>query len=241
MRIFSMTDVGQKRSTNQDAFYAGEFDNGAAFAVVCDGMGGANAGNVASQNAASIISDYIVKSYSFKMNAGAIETMLRAAVESANSEIYELSKTKEEYSGMGTTAVVAFCVDNLVHIVHVGDSRAYLIGTDEITQLTVDHSVVQSMVESGEIDQKEAKNHPNKNIITRALGAKEDILCDYTMAIKPENFVLLICTDGLSNFVDDEIIFNTVQNTDKEICAEELVKIANNGGGNDNITVVLVY
>lgn len=241
MRIFSMTDVGLKRSTNQDAFYAGEFDNGATFAIVCDGMGGANAGNVASEKAASIISDYIVKSYSFKMNAGAIETMLRAAVESANSEIFDLSKSNDEYSGMGTTVVAAFCVDNLVHIVHVGDSRAYLIGTDEITQLTVDHSVVQSMVESGEIDQDEAKHHPNKNIITRAVGAREDILCDYTMAIKPENFVLLICTDGLSNFVDDDEILRTVQNTEKEACAEELVKIANNAGGNDNITVVLVY
>ena len=241
MRIFSMTDIGLKRSTNQDAFYAGEFDNGAAFAVVCDGMGGANAGNVASEKAASIISDYIVKSYSFKMNATAIETMLRAAVDSANSEIFELSKTNQEYSGMGTTVVVAFCIENLVHIVHVGDSRAYLIGKDEISQLTVDHSVVQSMVESGEINQTEAKNHPNKNIITRAVGAKVDILCDYTMAIKPENYVLLICTDGLSNFVEEDVIFNTVQNTDKTICAEELVKIANNAGGNDNITVVLIY
>ncbi len=241
MRIFSTTDVGLKRSTNQDSFYAGEFDNGVAFAVVCDGMGGANAGNVASEKAASIISDYIVKSYSFKMNAGAIETMLRAAVVSANSEIYNLSKTNDEYVGMGTTVVAALCVENLVHIVHVGDSRAYLIGKDEITQLTVDHSVVQSMVESGEIDQEEAKNHPNKNIITRAVGAREDILCDYTMAIKPDNFVLVICTDGLSNFVDDKKILETVQNTDKNICAEELVKLANNGGGNDNITVVLIY
>lgn len=241
MRIFSTTDIGQKRSSNQDAFYAGEFDNGAAFAVVCDGMGGANAGNVASEKAASIISEYIVKSYSSKMNATAIETMLRAAVDSANSEIFELSKNNEEFSGMGTTVVAALCVDNLVHIVHVGDSRAYLIGKDEITQLTVDHSVVQSMVESGEINQNEARNHPNKNIITRAVGAKADILCDYTMAIKPENFVLLICTDGLSNFVDDDLLFKTIQATDKEICAEELVKIANNAGGNDNITVVLIY
>ena len=241
MRIFSSTDIGQKRSSNQDAFFAGEFDNGAAFAVVCDGMGGANAGNVASEKAASIISEYIVKSYSSKMNATAIETMLRAAVDSANSEIFELSKNNEELSGMATTVVAALCVDNLVHIVHVGDSRAYLIGKDEISQLTVDHSVVQSMVESGEIDQNEAKNHPNKNIITRAVGAKADILCDYTMAIKPENFVLLICTDGLSNFVEDDLLFKTIQNTDKEICAVELVKIANNAGGSDNITVVLIY
>lgn len=241
MTLFSMTDVGLKRTTNQDSFYTGEFDNGAAFAVVCDGMGGANAGNVASEKAASLISDYIIKSYTSKMNAQAIETMLRAAVDTANSEIYKLSKSSSEYNGMGTTLVAAFCIDNLVHIVHVGDSRAYLVGREEINQLTVDHSVVQSMVESGEIDANQAKNHPNKNIVTRAIGVNKDILCDYTIAIKPENSVLVICTDGLSNYLDDEIIFSTIQNTEKEICAKELIKLANDAGGNDNITVVLIY
>ncbi len=241
MTLFSMTDIGLKRTTNQDSFYTGEFDNGAVFAVVCDGMGGANAGNIASEKTANLISNYIIKSYTSKMNAQGIETMLRAAVDTANSEIYSLSKSSSEYSGMGTTLVAAFCVDNLVHIVHVGDSRAYLVGRDDISQLTVDHSVVQSMVESGEIDESEAKNHPNKNIVTRAIGVTDDIMCDYTIAIKPENSVILICTDGLSNYLDNQTILNTVQNTEKDECAGKLVKLANDAGGNDNITVVLIY
>ena len=240
LNIYSKTDIGRRRTANQDAFYVGEFDNGAAFAVVCDGMGGAKSGNVASEKAASVISEYSVKSYSPRMNSTAIENLLRAAIDSANTEVYELSHTDEEFEGMGTTAVVVFVIDNLAHIVHVGDSRAYFISST-IEQLTNDHSMVQAMVRNGEISAEEAKTHPRKNIITRAIGADTKVLCDYNIVLKTENTAILICTDGLSNLVDEQTIFETVKNTPKEEAATKLVDLANEAGGTDNITAVLIY
>ncbi len=241
MKVYSKTDIGRRRQVNQDAFYTGEFSNGAVFAVVCDGMGGANGGDFASQKAASVISDYIVRSYSPKMNSTSIENLLRAAVDSANTEIYDLAKTNEVYKGMGTTAVVVFVIDNLAHIVHVGDSRAYFISNSEIEQITVDHSMVQAMVRNGEISAEQAKTHPQKNVITRAIGAKETVMCDYNIVLKPENTAILICTDGLTNLVEEQNIFETVKTTEPGVCVSKLVEMANNAGGADNITAVLIY
>lgn len=175
------------------------------------------------------------------MSSVAVENMLRAAVQSANCEVYELAQTSTDYEGMGTTAVVALIADNLVHIVHVGDSRAYLVNNTDVEQLTIDHSVVQAMVNKGEISAEEAKIHPRKNIITRAVGTETDVMCDYSIVLKPENATLLVCTDGLSNLVDEKTIFETVKNTPQELCAEALVSKANEAGGLDNITAVLVY
>lgn len=241
MKIYSKSDIGRVRSSNQDAFVAGEFQNGAAFAVVCDGMGGANAGKVASEKAATIISDYIVKSYSPKMSESGIEKMLRAAINSANEEVYTASKQNSEYDGMGTTVVAAFAVDNLIHIVHVGDSRAYLISKEKIERLTEDHSIVQRMLLQGEISEDEARNHPKKNIITRAIGAESTVLCDYNIVIKSDNSAVLICTDGLTNYLDEKTIFDIVQSEEQELCAKRLIEKANEQGGGDNITVVLIF
>ncbi len=241
MKIYSKTDIGKKRDTNQDAFFTGEFDNGTVFAVVCDGMGGARCGNVASEKAATIISQYIVKSYSPKMNSTSIEKLLRAAVDSANTEVYEMARASEEYVGMGTTVVAALVIDNLAHIVHVGDSRAYLITNSDIEQLTIDHSVVQAMVNKGEISAQEAKTHPRKNIITRAIGTEQTVTCDYNIVLKPESASLLICTDGLTNHLDEQALFKAVKTTPQEECAEALIDMANQEGGTDNITAVLIY
>ncbi len=241
MKVYSKTDVGKKRTANQDAFFTGEFDGGAVFAVVCDGMGGAKCGNVASERTATLISEYIVKSYSPKMSSTGIENLLRASVESANTEIYEMAKSDEMYSGMGTTVVAVLVIDNLAHIVHVGDSRAYLVGPNDIERLTNDHSIVEAMVRSGEISPDEAKNHPKKNIITRAVGAEATVMCDYNIVLKPENSALLICTDGLSNCVDRADILKTVQTCPPEETAERLVDLANAAGGPDNITAVIIY
>lgn len=241
MKVYSKTDIGRRRTDNQDAFYVGEFDNGAVFAVVCDGMGGARGGNVASEKTAALISEYIVRSYSPKMNSTAIENLLRGAVESANTEVYEMSHSNASYEGMGTTAVVALIIDNLAHIVHVGDSRAYLIGATEIEQITSDHSVVQAMVDKGELSPQEARNHPKKNIITRAIGAEKNVMCDYNIVLKTDSAAILICTDGLTNHLDEQNIFETVRNTSQEDCVGKLIDMANEAGGSDNITAVLVY
>ncbi len=241
MKIYSKSDVGKKRDTNQDAYIAGEFDSGAVFAVVCDGMGGANGGSMASETAARIISDYIVGSYSPKMSSNSIENMLRAAVETANADIYTMAQQDGEYKGMGTTVVAALVVDNLAHIVHVGDSRAYLSSSDGLERLTIDHSVVQTLINKGEISEDEAKSHPKKNIITRAVGVEETVFCDYNIAIKPENNVVLICTDGLTNYVSENEISTIINTSDREKCADLLVDRANDAGGGDNITAVLFY
>ena len=240
MKIYSKTDVGRRRTVNQDAYITGEFDNGAVYAVVCDGMGGAKGGNIASERAATVISDYIVKSYSPKMNSVAVENLMRAAVDSANTEVYDLARSDEQYEGMGTTVVVVFVIDNLAHIVHVGDSRAYFIGNDGIERLTEDHSMVQYMVNNGEISESEAKHHPKKNIITRAVGAEESVLCDYNIVLKPDNTAIFICTDGLSNCVDEQVMLEVITSDDVENCVDRLVELANEAGGPDNITAVLI-
>ena len=240
MLCYGKSDIGKKRSNNQDSFVLERICENAAVYAVCDGMGGAKGGNVASERAATVISDYIVRSYSPKMNSSAIEKLLRAAVDSANAEVIELAESDPRYEGMGTTAVVALVIDNLAHIVHVGDSRAYLIGDSRIDQLTLDHSMVQMMLAKGEISPEEAKNHPKKNIITRAVGAEKTVMCDYNIALKPDNTALLICTDGLSNTVSDEEIFSVVHDLPPNESIDKLIELANAAGGPDNITAVLI-
>lgn len=239
MQIFSKTDIGMVRSSNQDAYFTGELSDGAVFAVVCDGMGGANAGNVASESAVKIISEYLLKSYRTNMDFNDIEKMLNNAISSANIEIYDMSLKSPELSGMGTTAVVALIRENNAVIAHVGDSRAYHIG-DDIKQLTRDHSVVQTLLEKGELTPNEAKIHPRKNVITRALGAEENIVSDSDIIDVRVGESLLLCTDGLSNFIEASEILNIFKNENIEDVAEILVDTANKNGGGDNIAVVTV-
>lgn len=237
MDIFSKTDKGKVRTANQDAYFAGRIADSAAFAVVCDGMGGANAGNVASENAVRHISEYIVKSYRDSMNPDELEKTVRNAVTSANIELYDMSVSDAALYGMGTTAVIALIKGEDAVIAHVGDSRIYLVNS-EIRQLTRDHSVVQSLVESGKISPEDAKVHPRKNVITRALGAEEAVAVDSAVIKLSEGDTLLLCTDGLNNYLDDSDILNIFQNTEPAKVPESLVAGANLNGGGDNITVV---
>ncbi|MDD6478648.1 MAG: Stp1/IreP family PP2C-type Ser/Thr phosphatase [Oscillospiraceae bacterium] len=239
MQIFSKMDIGMVRSSNQDAYFTGEISDGSVFAVVCDGMGGANAGNIASETAVKVISEYVVKSYRTSMKDEDIEKMLNNAILSANIEIYDLSMKNESLSGMGTTAVVALVRNGVAVIAHVGDSRAYLV-SDELTQLTRDHSVVQSLLESGKLTPNEAKVHPKKNVITRALGAEENVIADSDIIEIKSGETLLICTDGLSNFAEPSEILDIFKNNKIEDVAELLVSAANKNGGGDNIAVVTI-
>lgn len=239
MQIFSKIDIGKMRSSNQDAYFTGELSDGSVFAVVCDGMGGANAGNIASESAVKIISEYILKSYRTNMGSSDLEKMLINAISSANIEIYDMSLKSLELSGMGTTVVVSVMRGNTAVIAHVGDSRAYLIN-DDIKQLTRDHSVVQSLVEKGELTPNEAKVHPRKNVITRALGAEENVMCDSDIISIKDGETLLLCTDGLSNFIESTEMLNIFKNEKIEDVAEILVDTANNNGGGDNIAVVTI-
>lgn len=237
MKIFSKTDKGKVRADNQDAFFAGRISDSAVFAVVCDGMGGANAGSVASENAVRHISEYIIKSYRNEMSADELETLVRNAVISANIELYDMSVNDPLLSGMGTTAVIALVKEGGAVIANVGDSRIYLVN-EEIRQLTRDHSVVQSLIESGKITPEDAKVHPRKNIITRAIAAEENITPDSAVIKLNYGDSLLLCTDGLSNYLDDGDILNIFKNTDISAVPEALIERANSNGGGDNITVV---
>lgn len=237
MKIYSKIDKGVVRQSNQDAFLAGEISPTVSFAVVCDGMGGANAGNIASETAIKCISEYLLKSYRENMTNDDIEKLINNAIISANIEVFEKASKNEELKGMGTTAVVAVINNGIGIIANVGDSRIYLVNGN-ITQLTTDHSVVQSLLESGKISVKDARVHPEKNVITRALGAESNVVADSSQLALQQDDTLLLCTDGLTNFVNEEDILNTFKEYDASLVPEKLVELANKAGGGDNITVV---
>lgn len=239
MKIYSKTDIGMVRTANQDAFFAESIDYETAFAVVCDGMGGANAGNVASENAVKSISGYIERSYNVAFGTESIEKMLKNAIVSANIELYDMAVSNPLFSGMGTTVVLAFVKGETAVIAHAGDSRIYLVN-DSIKQLTRDHSVVQSLIESGKITPDDAKVHPKKNVITRAVGAEENIAVDTAVLKVGEGDTLLLCTDGLTNYLDDADILNSVKTVRPSEIPDTLVDRANKNGGGDNITVVVL-
>ncbi len=210
------------------------------YAVVCDGMGGANGGQIASTKAVQVVSDRIVEGYRESMTDNSIRHLLETAIAAANAEVFDAAKNDVELRGMGTTVVAAIVCKQKAHIAHVGDSRAYLIVDKEIEQVTRDHSIVQTMLEKGELTADEAKHHPRKNLITRALGVEKFVEPDYTERAFPESALLLICTDGLTNAVEPEEIFRIIHTTALDQLADRLTVVANTRGGSDNITVALI-
>ena len=238
MKIVAKTDKGKVRKDNQDSYAAGELPGGVAWAVVCDGMGGAAGGNVASSIAVKMISEKIAASYQHGMSDNSIRNMLISVIETANASIYEMSCTVESLNGMGTTVVAVIIRDSTLYIAHAGDSRAYRISENSMRQLTRDHSVVQDMVEHGELTEEQAREHPGKNIITRALGVSEDIDVDFSQETLDEKDVIIICTDGLTNYVETDDIYNATRDEHYYDFADRLVNLANENGGGDNITDV---
>ncbi|MBQ2815268.1 MAG: Stp1/IreP family PP2C-type Ser/Thr phosphatase [Clostridia bacterium] len=238
MIISGGSNIGRVRSSNQDSFVTEKISDSVGFIVVCDGMGGANGGNIASEVATNIISEHIKSAYRENMSSNSMRYLLMSAVIAANAEIYDRAQEDDDLLGMGTTVVAAIVVDKMAHIVHVGDSRAYIVSSNNIEQITRDHSVIQSMIENGEITEQEAKNHPNRNVITRALGVRDKVDVDYNEIVLSEDDILLICTDGLSNFVEDKKITKIIKKHKISEYPDVLIDTANNNGGGDNITVV---
>ena len=239
MQLISKVDIGRVRKSNQDAADAFMISDNAGFAIVCDGMGGAKAGDIASQKAVEIIREYVKNSYFPSADAEKVAQILKNAVCSANMELFRLSEKNEELNGMGTTVVAAVVLGDRAVICHVGDSRAYIIN-DDIVQITTDHSVVQSLIESGKLSLNEAKNFPDKNVITRALGVEENVIPDINIVPFKSDEYLLLCTDGLTNFAKKQDILNIVKNNPPKLAVDKLIECANNGGGGDNISVVIV-
>ena len=234
------TDTGIVRDINQDSYASGELPGNAAWAVVCDGMGGVNGGEVASEMAVKFISEQITKCGSFQRSNAFMKDLLVTAVKNANSNIYNMSKSNMTLRGMGTTVVAVIVYDGFAHIAHVGDSRAYKINENGIEQLTRDHSLVQELIERGKLTLEEAANHPHKNLITRALGVSSTVAVDYCSSMITDSDTLLICTDGLPNYVDENDIFAAVQDGGIYDLADKLVNMANDNGGGDNTTVVVI-
>ena len=238
MRIYSATDVGQKRKMNQDYVFAsadpvGNLPN---LFVVADGMGGHNAGDYASSHAVGIVVEEIREDADFNP-----VKVIRHAIESANTEIITQAQKDEKLRGMGTTMVAATIVGHYAYVANVGDSRLYVAG-EQIQQITKDHSLVQEMVRMGELNAEEARNHPDKNIITRALGAERTVDVDFfDLKLEPGN-VVLMCSDGLSNMVEDDRIGEIISDTDRDLQerGQALISEANRNGGKDNIAIVLI-
>ena len=239
MRIFAKTDKGLVRSINQDCYAANILCDESALTIVCDGMGGASAGDIASKTAVEEIAHYITRSYTPDMSSDDILKLLDNAIASANIEVFTLSQKNENLKGMGTTVVAAIVGDSRAVICNAGDSRAYLVGK-ELLQITRDHSIVQSLVESGKISPEEARVHPEKNVITRALGVEENILVDSYVVDIEESDMILLCTDGLSNYADSESILRIVKDNALDKTTDLLIKKANAGGGRDNITAAVI-
>lgn len=239
MEIYSKTDIGKKRSSNQDAVAGKIISEGLAWTVVCDGMGGASGGDIASNEAVEEISK-VMGSINESMSKENILELMNKAVQAANTVVFNKSQSDESLHGMGTTVVLAVVSGSHLYVMHAGDSRAYLISGSEITQVGVDHSIVQEMVDSGEITSTEARNHTRKNIITRALGIGNLVELDCNTAdLKPEDIVL-VCSDGLSNHLEDDEICEIAKEKSLRIIAELLIDKCNSRGGKDNITVSLV-
>lgn len=238
MKTFSITNIGRRREMNQDYMFTSETAVGKLpnLFVVADGMGGHKAGEYASK----FTVETLVKSVR-ESEIGEPVAVVKAALTKANSLLMRESQADMSKNGMGTTVVVATIIDHVLYAANVGDSRLYVVNKDQITQITRDHSLVEEMVRLGEMDKAEAKDHPDKNIITRAIGVASDLAIDFfEMEIKSGDIVLM-CSDGLTNMIDDENIKKIVlgQRDIVEI-AEKLVDTANENGGKDNITVVLI-
>ena len=209
--------------------------------VVCDGMGGAKSGNIASTLAVEVFVEEIRRCWKPGMDEEKTDQMLRSAVKLANFTVFDQAAQFEEFDGMGTTLVAALVRGKKATVVNVGDSRAYGIGRDGIRQITKDHSLVQMMVDRGELTPEVAKSYPGKNFITRAIGTEPLVMCDIFHRDMNKGDFLLLCSDGLSNLMDDqEILFEVVHGVNKQHCCKRLLNIAKNRGAPDNVTSILV-
>lgn len=236
LKTFSITDIGQKRKQNEDYVFTSEIPVGplSNLFIVADGMGGHNAGDYASKHAIERIVEEVESS-----KDSPVETLERA-IQSANRYIRTKSRENEDMNGMGTTVVAATITDDVMYVANVGDSRLYIINSG-IRQITVDHSLVEEMVRMGGINREQAREHQDKNIITRAIGAEDELKIDFFQVRLEKGDFILLCSDGLTNMIEDEEIRMLLLGQ-KDIVskAETLVAAANRNGGKDNITVVLI-
>ena len=241
MQSWGLTDQGCVRKQNQDAYQIVQLDKNSMLCVVCDGMGGAKSGNIASSLAVDVFIQEVKRSWTPSMDQEKLNQMLRGAVKLANFTVFDQAQQFEEFDGMGTTLVAVLIRSRHATVVNVGDSRAYKIDKNGIRQVSRDHSLVQLMVDRGELTPEMARTYPGKNFITRAIGTEPMVECDLFHLEVAKGDFLLLCSDGLSNVMDEqEILFEVVHGVNKQHCCMRLLDIAKNRGAPDNVTSVLV-
>lgn len=242
MRVDFETDVGAVRSSNQDSCDCGLFSQNSAWAIVCDGMGGANGGNVASAIAVETIREQILSGFNENLSKPNLKNLMINAINRANDVVHRISLEQPDLRGMGTTVVLMIATKGTLHVAHIGDSRAYLRHEGVLTQITMDHSYVQDLVNFGQITQAEARVHPKRNIITRVLGVHDQVRCDYAAWDFSPGDLALSCSDGLSNYIDEELLEQYMNQYEREEHAlpRELIQFAVKCGGADNITVAVI-
>lgn len=241
MEYFGLTDKGRVRPTNQDIYQIeAREENQTALLVVCDGMGGANAGNVASRFAAQVFTESIKAELTRPLDAKERQELMVHALEEANQTVFSLAGRQPEFRGMGTTLVAALVQGGEATVLNVGDSRAYLFDGENLRQLTEDHSYVEEMRRQGRITAEVARTHPQKNLITRAVGVEPAVEGDLFEVALRKNEVLLLCSDGLSGMAEDQQIAAAIKNAKTlALAGDALLTLALEGGGRDNITVAL--
>ena len=240
MNIWGITDVGAVRNQNQDSYHIELLAEDMALGIVCDGMGGAKAGNVASQLAVETFLE-TAKAQPPEQWRNEPEALLHFAAEQANGAVHFRANVDADCRGMGTTMVAALVVGDRAYILNIGDSRCYLVRPEGITKVTRDHSVVEDLVARGQITPEQARQHPQKNLITRALGAESRLRADlFRQSVEPGD-ALLLCSDGLSNVVSDqELLYEVLHGGPAEDCCRRLLDIALSRGAPDNVTAVLL-
>lgn len=240
MKGFAKTDVGKAREMNQDYYSIPSSENDLQLYILADGMGGYNGGEIASRLATETTKNYIQNNFEkIEHDKEAILKLVKDAMEYANMVVYEESKKDENLQGMGTTLDVCFIYNSKIYIGHVGDSRIYLIKKDIARKITKDHSYVQQLVEDKKITREEAEHHPKKNMLLKALGCTSYVEPDIRARNLEKDDMLLMCSDGLTNMVEENKIYEVVREN-KEKAPEILVNLANNAGGYDNITVITI-
>lgn len=244
IRIFGATDQGQVRTMNQDAFVYEVIDENTAYAVLCDGMGGENGGQVASNKSVEIIGAAISRALKPTPSPSSIKSIFLSAVTAANAVLCDMGEADEDLKGMGTTVVAAIVMDDMLYLTHAGDSRAYMLKDtpkgELLEQLTKDHSVVQLLLDGGEITEEEALTHPKRNYITRALGVTREIDAEYTEVPFASGSRVLLCSDGLYNFAVPHTHMDLIRSCESEQDLFFLVDEANKMGGRDNITAIII-
>ena len=241
MQVFAKSDIGRERKTNEDFYYVSKPEDKIRLFILADGMGGYNAGEVASRMAVESAKDYIHKHFAKnKDSKEKLEALLKDAVEYANSVVYKKAQSKENLRGMGTTLDVCLIYNSRLYIGHIGDSRVYRIRKEFMRKITRDDSYVQTLIEDGKITKEEAFRHPKKNMLTKALGCTPEVEPEIYTKTCIKNDIILMTSDGLTNMVKEDEIFKIIKE-DIENSDVNLIKKANENGGLDNITVVVIY